>query len=84
MEPEKLIRVYGFLEGLIGLYALCFPLGLSLLEKLYPLILPESAAGWIDRAPAGVFPEHSLDVSRDFIDGGYLAVGRLLGYWQSD
>lgn len=42
MEPGKLIRVYGFLEGLIGLYALCFPIGLSLLEKLYPLILPES------------------------------------------
>ena len=42
MEPGKLIRVYGFLEGLIGLYAMCFPIGLSLLEKLYPLILPES------------------------------------------
>jgi spermidine synthase len=42
MEPGKLIRVYGLLEGLIGLYALCFPIGLSLLEKLYPLILPES------------------------------------------
>ncbi len=42
MEPEKLIRVYGLLEGLIGLYAICFPLGLELLEKLYPLILPAS------------------------------------------
>ncbi len=42
LEPRKLIRVYGLLEGLIGLYALCFPIGLSLLEKLYPLILPES------------------------------------------
>ena len=42
MEPGKLIRVYGLLGGLIGLYALCFPIGLSLLEKLYPLILPES------------------------------------------
>ncbi len=42
MEPGKLIRVYGLLEGLIGLYALCFPLGLEFLEKLYPLILPAS------------------------------------------
>ncbi len=42
MEPEKLIRVYGLFEGLIGLYALCFPLGLELLEKLYLLILPAS------------------------------------------
>ncbi len=41
-EPGKLIRWYGLLEGLIGLYALCFPFGLDLLEKLYPLILPES------------------------------------------
>jgi spermidine synthase len=41
-EPGKLIRIYGLLEGLIGLYALCFPLGLGLLEKLYPLILPGS------------------------------------------
>ncbi len=42
MEPGKLIRIYGLLEGLIGLYALCFPFGLELLEKLYPLILPAS------------------------------------------
>lgn len=42
MEPEKLIRIYGVLEGLIGLYALCFPFGLELLEKLYPFILPAS------------------------------------------
>jgi spermidine synthase len=42
IEPEKLIRAYGLLEGLIGLYALCFPLGLKFLEALYPLILPES------------------------------------------
>ena len=42
VEPGKLIRVYGLLEGLIGVYALCFPIGLGLLEKLYPLILPES------------------------------------------
>jgi spermidine synthase len=40
MEPRKLIRLYGLLEGLIGLYALCFPLALNFLEALYPLILP--------------------------------------------
>jgi spermidine synthase len=42
LEPGKLIRLYGMLEGLIGLYALCFPLGLDVLEKMYPLILPGS------------------------------------------
>ena len=42
MKPDKLIRVYGLLEGLIGLYALCFPIALGLLENLYPLILPEN------------------------------------------
>jgi spermidine synthase len=42
LETRKLVRVYGALEGLTGLYALCFPLGLDLLEKLYPLILPAS------------------------------------------
>lgn len=46
IEPEKLIRIYGLLEALIGLYALFFPLGLDLLEKLYPLILP--ASGQVD------------------------------------
>ena len=38
--PKRLILWYGFFEGLIGLYALSFPLGLELLEKIYPLILP--------------------------------------------
>jgi spermidine synthase len=33
------ILLYGILEGLIGLYGLCFPLGLGLLEKIYPLAL---------------------------------------------
>jgi spermidine synthase len=42
MEPGTLIRLYGLLECLIGLYALFFPIGLSLLEKLYPMILPAS------------------------------------------
>ena len=42
VEPKKLISLYGLLEGVIGLYALCFPFGLEILEKLYPLILPES------------------------------------------
>ena len=42
LEPRKLLRLYGVLEGLIGVYALFFPLGLDLLEKLYPLILPSS------------------------------------------
>ena len=42
LEPWKLIRIYGMLEGLIGVYALCFPFGLDLLEKIYPMILPAS------------------------------------------
>ena len=42
LEPRKLLRLYGVLEGLIGVYALFFPLALDLLEKLYPLILPAS------------------------------------------
>ncbi|MCH7624139.1 MAG: spermine synthase, partial [Nitrospinae bacterium] len=33
------ILLYGILEGLIGLYGLCFPLGLKLLEQIYPLAL---------------------------------------------
>jgi spermidine synthase len=37
---KRLILWYGIFEGLIGLYALCFPLGLELLEKIYPLVLP--------------------------------------------
>jgi spermidine synthase len=42
IEPQKLVRIYGLLEGLIGLYALGFPIGLEILERLYPLILPGS------------------------------------------
>ena len=38
-DPVKIIRFYGFLEGSIGLYALCFPFFLEVLEKIYPLIL---------------------------------------------
>jgi spermidine synthase len=37
---RRLILWYGIFEGLIGLYALSFPLGLELLEKIYPLVLP--------------------------------------------
>lgn len=32
------IRLYGILEGLIGLYALLFPFGLKLLGTIYPLL----------------------------------------------
>jgi len=38
---KQLILWYGIFEGLIGLYALSFPLGLELLGNVYPLILPE-------------------------------------------
>lgn len=37
---KRLILWYGLLEAMIGLYALCFPFGLELLEKIYPLLLP--------------------------------------------
>jgi spermidine synthase len=37
---KRLILWYGIFEGLIGLYALSFPLGLELLGKIYPLVLP--------------------------------------------
>jgi spermidine synthase len=36
------ILLYGILEGLIGLYGLGFPLGLKLLEQIYPLVLAGS------------------------------------------
>ena len=36
------ILLYGILEGLIGLYGLCFPLGLKLLEQIYPLAMAGS------------------------------------------
>jgi spermidine synthase len=45
---KKLILWYGVFEGLIGLYALSFPLGLELLEKIYPMVLPaDGQAGLI-------------------------------------
>ena len=37
---KKMILWYGIFEGLIGLYAWFFPLGLEILEKIYPLLLP--------------------------------------------
>lgn len=37
---NRLILRYGLFEGLIGLYALSFPLGLKILEKIYPMALP--------------------------------------------
>ena len=37
---KRLILWYGLFEGLIGLYALSFPLGLDFLQKIYPWVLP--------------------------------------------
>jgi len=37
---KRLFLWYGIFEVLIGLYAWFFPLGLELLEKIYPLVLP--------------------------------------------
>jgi spermidine synthase len=78
MEPEKLIRVYGFLEGLIGLYALCFPIGLSLLEKLYPLILPESGQVGLTVHLLEFFLSTLLMFPATLLMGATLP---LVGYW---
>ena len=50
------ILLYGILEGLIGLYGLCFPLGLKLLEQIYPLAL----AGSVESGPFLHLVEFSL------------------------
>ncbi|MGY8761179.1 MAG: fused MFS/spermidine synthase, partial [Nitrospinaceae bacterium] len=78
MKPEKLIRVYGFLEGLIGLYALCFPIGLSLLEKLYPLILPESGQVGLTVHLLEFFLSTLLMFPATLLMGATLP---LVGYW---
>ncbi|MCF8720053.1 fused MFS/spermidine synthase [Nitrospina gracilis] len=38
-HPDGLVRLYGVLEGIIGLYALAFPFLLHLVEAGYPLLL---------------------------------------------
>lgn len=47
-KPLNLVKIYGLLEGLIGLYGLCFPFALELVEKLYPLAIGNSieAGSW--------------------------------------
>ena len=40
--------------------------------------------GWLDCAPVRIFPEYTFDVPCHFIDGGNLAVDRVLGDEQSD
>ncbi len=44
----NLVIIYGLLEGLIGLYGLCFPFALKLVEQLYPLAIGNSidAGSW--------------------------------------
>lgn len=36
-RTPRMVRLYGMIEGWIGLYGLGFPLGLHLLERIYPL-----------------------------------------------
>lgn len=40
--PDRLVKIYGVLEGVIGLYALAFPFLLNLLEAGYPALLAAS------------------------------------------
>ena len=49
--------------------------------KTLPSDFARKWAGWIVCAPSGIFLEHTLDVSRDSIDGGNLAIGGVLGDW---
>lgn len=42
-SQTNLVRLYGLLEGLIGLYGLLFPLALELLSQLYPFIFAWTA-----------------------------------------
>ncbi len=44
----NLVLVYGLLEGLIGLYGLCFPFALNFVEELYPWAMGNSveASSW--------------------------------------
>ena len=78
IAPDKLIRGYGLLEGLIGLYALCFPFGLDLLEKLYPLFLPESGQVGLGVHMLEFFLSTLLMVPATFLMGATLP---LVGCW---
>jgi len=78
IAPDKLIRGYGLLEGLIGLYALCFPFGLDLLEKLYPLFLPESGQVGLEVHMLEFFLSTLLMVPATFLMGATLP---LVGCW---
>ena len=78
IAPDKLIRGYGLLEGLIGLYALCFPFGLELLEKLYPLILPASGQVGLEVHMLEFFLSTLLMLPATFLMGATLP---LVGCW---
>ncbi|MBT4899885.1 MAG: fused MFS/spermidine synthase, partial [Nitrospina sp.] len=78
IAPDKLIRGYGLLEGLIGLYALCFPFGLELLEKLYPLILPASGQVGLGVHMLEFFLSTLLMLPATFLMGATLP---LVGCW---
>jgi spermidine synthase len=77
-EIIPLIRVYGLLEGLIGLYALFFPFGLSFLETLYPLILPESGQVGLGVHVLEFFLSTLLMFPATVLMGATLP---LVGYW---
>ncbi len=51
-----LVRLYGVIEGLIGIYGLLFPFGLELLSRLYPLAL----GGAVESGPLLHFLEFFL------------------------
>ena len=50
-SPNR-VRLYGILEGLIGIYGLIFPVLLTAMEWLYPLVISTSPAneGWLHGA----------------------------------
>ncbi len=77
-RPPRLVRLYGVLEGLIGLYALGFPLGLELLQRLYPLAM----AGSLESGPLLHFLEFffsaALMIPPTMLMGATLP---LLGSW---
>ncbi len=75
---KQLILWYGFFEGLIGLYALSFPLGLELLEKIYPLILPADGQAGLGLHVMEFILSTLLMLPATLLMGATLP---LVGYW---
>ena len=79
---KQLILLYGFFEGLIGLYALSFPLGTGVVGKNLSSNIACRRTSWTWASCHGIHTGYSFDASCNLINGSDPTFGGILGSWK--